>query len=185
MRSALQRLQHEGYIASSEGGRQARLTVASLTEEIGRELFWIVGELEGLAAYLAAEMAPDSRALRRARVARDQQRLRDESAAAHPDARAIFDLHTGFHQCYVVAAAGPRLLALHEAVKPQAERYRRVYSSVLGGDIGASLNEHDHIIAEIEAGHAEAAAHAARANWRNAAERLKRIIRVIGERGAW
>jgi DNA-binding GntR family transcriptional regulator len=185
VRSALQRLQHEGYITSVDGGRQARLSVASLTEEDGRELFWIVGELEGMAAYLAAERPPAERASIARALRSINERLRSESAAPHPDAHTIFDLHTDFHQRYIDAAAGPRLLALHESVKPQAERYRRVYSSVLGGDIGASLAEHEQIIAEIDAGNAEAAAAAARENWRNAAERLGRIIRIIGEHGAW
>jgi DNA-binding GntR family transcriptional regulator len=185
VRSALQRLQQEGYIVGSETARRAQLAVAPLTQDDGRELFWIVGELEGFAAHLAAELPEAERGeiVHQLRAINDE--LRAESHAAHPDAHRIFDLHTRFHQSYVDAASGPRLSALQAAIKPQAERYRRLYSSVLGGAIEESLAEHDVLIGHLAAGDAEAAARAARENWRNAAARLSRAIDVVGERGGW
>ena len=53
VRSALHRLQQEGFIASAERGRDQRLIVTPLTQDDGRELFLIVGHLEGLSAHLA------------------------------------------------------------------------------------------------------------------------------------
>ena len=44
-------------------------------------------------------------------------------------------------------ARGRDLLALYDAVKPQAERYIRMYISMLTGDIRSSVAEHDIIIA--------------------------------------
>ena len=49
VRSALHRLQQEGFVASSGLGRDQRLIVTPLTQTDGRELFVIVGHLEGLA----------------------------------------------------------------------------------------------------------------------------------------
>ena len=52
---ALQRLQQEGYIIASGLGQQSRLAVAPLTQEDARELFAIVGEIEGLGARWSSE----------------------------------------------------------------------------------------------------------------------------------
>src|SRR5690606_3496565 len=53
VRSALQRLQQEGYIVASGTGQQSRLAVAPLTREDARELFAIVAEVEALGAQWA------------------------------------------------------------------------------------------------------------------------------------
>jgi DNA-binding GntR family transcriptional regulator len=185
VRGALQRLQQEGYVLPSNGGRQTRLTVAPLTKGDGRELFWIVGELEALAAFSAALLPPLERLSLTQELHTVNQDLFAASKEQHPDARRIFDLHTAFHQRYVEAAGGPRLLALHGSVKPQAERYRRLYSTASGGEIHASLAEHRLIIRRIEEGDAEGAERAVRVNWRNAAERLAQMIEAFGERGSW
>jgi DNA-binding GntR family transcriptional regulator len=185
VRGALQRLQQEGYVQSSPGGRQARLAVTPLTRDDGRELFWIVGELEGMAACRVAEQ---SRAERLA-LAQDLRGINGAllAAAREPqlDARRIFDLHTRFHQRYVEAAGAPRLLALHASIGPQVERYRRLYSTAQGGEIHESLAEHEVIIRRIEEGDADGAERAVRVNWRNAAERLAQLIEALGERGSW
>jgi DNA-binding GntR family transcriptional regulator len=70
-------------------------------------------------------------------------------------------------------------------VKPQAERYIRMYISMLTSDIRASVAEHDAIIAAIEAGKADDAQAAVQTNWRHAAERSGKVIEVAGERGSW
>jgi DNA-binding GntR family transcriptional regulator len=111
--------------------------------------------------------------------------LLDASSRDDPDGRSIFDLDQRFHRTYVEAGAGPRLLALHDAVKPQGERYIRLYISALVDEIGTSVDEHDTTIRTIEAGEADKAQHAVRTNWRNAADRLSRVISSMGERGAW
>lgn len=185
VRGALQQLQREGFVVARESARRTQLTIAPLSREDGHELFWVVGELEGLAAHNAAALPDAARAELVRQLRTINEGLRSESRAARPDARHIFDLHTRFHQSYVDAAAGARLLALHEVIKPQAERYRRFYSTALGGAIGPSLDEHEAIIGHIAAGQAEEAARAARQNWRNAAERLVQTIELKGEMGGW
>jgi len=111
--------------------------------------------------------------------------LRQAAAATRPDPMRIFHLDTSFHQSYVEAGAGPRLLALHNAIKPQAERYVRLYTSALVDEIAQSVVEHERIIEEIDTGGAEGARRAVQRNWRNAAGRLSSVIQTLGERGSW
>lgn len=185
VRGALQRLQQEGYIVDSPSMRQSRPTVAPLTQEDATELFNIVGVMEGLAARSAAQMAP----ARRQSLARQMGALNADfkkaSQAPRPDHNRIYELDERFHSAYVEAAAGPRLLALHRAVKPQAERYERLYVSFLTGEIVTSVREHEAIVAAIAAGRDDAAETAVHDNWHNAAQRLSQVIERAGERGRW
>ena len=184
VRSALHRLEQEGFIASSAGGRERRLFVAPLTRDDGLELFQIVGHLEGLAARIAAALPP---AQRRAVAARMRELNADLGAQSPARAAAahFFDLDLRFHQAFVEPVAGPRLLALHRAIKPQCERYARLYVSVLLDELPTSLKEHEVIARNIARGDARAAQAAVETNWGNAAERLARVIWQYGERGSW
>ena len=184
VRSALHRLEQEGFVASHGAGRERRLIVAPLTMHDGQEVFTIVGHLEGLAARTAAEL-PTPR--RKALVLQ----LRTVNAALATQARRkgnstrFFDLDIEFHRLYVEEVVGPRLLTLHRAIKPQSERYIRLYVSVLLDQIATSVREHERIAASIARGDPDAAQRAVETNWRNAAERLTQIIAHHGERGSW
>lgn len=185
VRAALQRLQQEGYILASGRGRQMRPSIAPLTREDARELFGIVGEIEGLAARWAAGGDPGCREV----LVEELRSLNEEylrtSRLERRDQNRLFDLDTRFHRRYVEAGAGPRLLALHDAIKPQAERYVRVYISVLFDEIATSVREHAAIVDGIAAGDPDEAQRAVQQNWRNAADRLSRVIDSVGERGSW
>src|SRR6266571_8612034 len=185
VRSALHRLQQEGYIAGTGRGNEPRLTVAPLTQDDARDLFAIIGAIEGLAAQEAAALARPARRKLVATMRELNGGLRQTAAATRPDPMRIFHLDTSFHQSYVEAGAGPRLLALHNAIKPQAERYVRLYTSALVDEIAQSVVEHERIIEEIDTGGAEGARRAVQRNWRNAAGRLSSVIRTLGERGSW
>lgn len=185
VRSALHRLQQEGYIAGTGRGNEPRLTVAPLTQDDARDLFAIIGAIEGLAAQEAAALARPARRKLVATMRELNGGLRQAAAATRPDPMRIFHLDTSFHQSYVEAGAGPRLLALHNAIKPQAERYVRLYTSALVDEIAQSVVEHERIIEEIDTGGAEGARRAVQRNWRNAAGRLSSVIRTLGERGSW
>lgn len=185
IRAALQRLQQEGYVVVSNTGRRARPVVAPLTREDATELFHIVGEIEGLAARYAAALNPKVRGQLVAELKSVNGALEEASAPKRRDANVIFELDEGFHRRYVEAAAGPRLLALHQAIKPQAERYVRVYVSSLVDEIHISVEEHGGIIRAIQAGDMDATQRAVLTNWRNAAARLSQVIDIVGEKGSW
>jgi DNA-binding GntR family transcriptional regulator len=185
VRGALQRLEQEGYVIADRGGKRTQMTVAPLTEEDGTELFWIVGELEGMAAFRMAS-APEGERRDLVRELRGvNEELRASAGETPPDANRIFDLHTRFHGLYMERSGGPRLTAMYRSVRPQVERYRRLYSSARGADIHESVAEHEEIIRKIERGDREGAERAVQSNWRNAAERLAAVIQLMGERGSW
>lgn len=185
VRAALQRLQQEGYIVAPASGRQSRPSVAPLTREDARELFAIVGEVEGLAARWAAELANDARRELVAELTETNEQYLRMARTPKADGNELFSLDTRFHRRYVEAGAGPRLLALHDAIKPQAERYIRLYIAALTEEIATSVQEHGVIVTAIASEDADAAQLAVQSNWRNAAQRLNRVIRTAGERGRW
>ncbi|MGH7501833.1 MAG: GntR family transcriptional regulator [Longimicrobiales bacterium] len=185
VRSALQRLQQEGYIVVSGTGQQSRLSVAPLTQTDARELFAIVSECEGLAARWAAERDGQTRE----KVVRDLREVNAELARTvqerNPDPHVVFDLDKAFHLSFTEAGAGPRLLALHQAVKPQTDRYVRLYITALIEEIDRSVGDHEAIANAIESGDALGAKEAVLANWRRAGDKLKQVIEKLGERGKW
>jgi DNA-binding GntR family transcriptional regulator len=182
VRGALQRLQQEGYVVDSPTLRQTRPTVAPLTSDDARELFLLVGALEGLAAYRAALCLPAQRAALATSLTAINDAFAVAAAAARPNHGRIFELDERFHRCYM-EEAGPRLLALHETVKPQAERYERLYVSMLAAELPTSVVEHRAIVKAIRTGDAGGAQRAVETNWRNAAERLAAVVAAAGERG--
>ncbi len=185
VRSALHRLQQEGWITGVGRRKEHRLVIAPLTREDARELFEVVGAVEGLAARGAAALSPAPRKTLVEDLRARNAQLEPSARGQRPDPVRIFDADTGFHRRYVEAGAGPRLLALHDAVKPQAERYVRLYTSALVDEIGQSVVEHEAIIERIAAGSADGAQKAVERTWRNAAARLTRVIVSLGERGSW
>jgi DNA-binding GntR family transcriptional regulator len=185
VRGALQRLQQEGYIVGARTLRQTRPTVAPLTRDDAGELFHIVAELEGLAARGAAALAPDERRALVRRLRLVNAEFRDAARVPRPNHERLFELDLRFHQGYVEAGAGLRLRAIHDVIKPQAERYERLYVSLLTHEIAVSVREHEAIARAIQSGSANTAQRAVQTNWRNAAVRLARVIDRAGERGGW
>lgn len=184
VRGALQRLQQEGYVVDSPTLQQTRPTVAPLTSQDARELFLVVGALEGLAAFRLASAPLDERSAVTATLGQINDAFAKAAAATRPDHGRIFELDKRFHRGYM-EGAGPRVLALHATVKPQAERYERLYVSMLTAELHRSVAEHRAIVKAIRAGNAPAAQTAVETNWRNAAERLASVVASAGERGRW
>jgi DNA-binding GntR family transcriptional regulator len=184
VRAAFQRLEREGYVTAS-ATHQARMTVAPLTREDVGELLEIVGELEGVAARSAARLSEESRE----KLARDLGALNAEfrraASAKGAQPGKLYELDERFHRRYVEAGAGPRLRSLHDAVKPQAERYIRMYIALLLDTVPTAGSEHDAIIDAIRTGNAVVAQRAVQTNWRHASDRLMRAIDVMGEQGNW
>jgi len=163
------------------------MSVAPLTAADMRELFLMVGALDGVAARLAAGLP----AAPRHAVAREAEainaRLRALPATAVSDIREAQELDLQFHRCYEQAASGPRLLAKLNALHARRERYVRVYTEALvhTHSVDESLDEHRAIVKAIDDGDADGAERHAAFNYRNALERYRRIVAIHGERGAW
>jgi DNA-binding GntR family transcriptional regulator len=187
VRAALQRLQQEGLVETTAATGAGRLSVAPLTAADMRELFLVVGALDGVAARLAAELP----AAPRHAVAREAEainaRLHVLSGTEASDIRSAQELDLEFHRCYEQAASGPRLLAKLEALHARRERYVRVYTEALihTHSVQESLDEHGAIVSAIANGDAEAAERHAVFNYRNALERYWRLVAIHGERGSW
>jgi DNA-binding GntR family transcriptional regulator len=180
LRAALLRLQQTGFVISSTIGTYSRSRVAPLTLGDVQELFAVIGALEGVAARNAAQLSSRERSQLVAALRRINRELRPSARVTPTD---YHDLDGQFHGLYVTQAGGARVRMLYDAIKPQADRYALMYTYALYDQIGTSAAEHDVIIAAIADGDADAAQHAADANWRNAAERFRSFIDVAGEFG--
>jgi DNA-binding GntR family transcriptional regulator len=184
VRSALHRLQQEGFVASVGRAGDQRLIVTPLTHGDGREVFLIVGHLEGLAAREAAAL-PAGRRTQIVRRLREVNRQLAIASRGKASPSRLFDLDLEFHETYVEGVVGPRVVALHRAIKPQSERYARLYVNVLLDELPTSVKEHEAIAAAIAKGNPAAAQRAVETNWHNAATRLAAMIAEHGERGSW
>ena len=184
VRSALHRLQQEGFVDSVGRAGDQRLIVTPLTQGDGREVFLIIGHLEGLAAREAASLKRDRRTELAQRLRKINNELAKE-ARQRSAAPRLFELDDDFHRTFVEGVVGPRLLALHRAIKPQAERYARLYVNVLLAELPTSVKQHTVIASAIASGNPDAAQKATETNWQTAAERLAHLIAEYGERGIW
>ena len=188
VRAALQRLQQEGLVAATKAGTTARAIVSPLTADDMRELFLMVGALDGVAARLAAQLDDGRREVVVREMAALNARLRRLAAGDDlQHIRQARELDQRFHRCYESAGAGPRLLAKLTTLHARRERYVRVYTEALvhAHHMRESLSEHDAIIAALRSGDADAAERLANFNHQNALERYRRIAAGLGERGSW
>lgn len=182
VRAALQRLREEGFVQEIPRGRRSRLFVAPLTKEDGAELFYLLAEIDGLAAYFAAGLPDESRHSLTEELSGLNDRLRASANRGETDGETYFRLDEGFHQRYWNAARHPRVSSILSSIKPQTERYIRAYTRAWISEIPRSVRDHDAIVAAIEAGDPNAAQDAGRANYRTATERL---VEVAGQVGRW
>ena len=186
VRSAFHRLQQEGYAVPAGGGNlRTRLVVAPLTTEDATDLFNIVGELEGLSGRYAARLDRKSRIHLCDEMARLNSELLAASRVAQPDANLMFEIDVRFHRRLVEAPSAPRLLALHDAIKPQVDRYAKLYLSSLTAELPVSVAEHSEIVRAMREGDEDCTQQMIQTNWRNAAVRVGAIIESLGERGVW
>lgn len=185
IRSALQRLEQEGYVIEKDTARQSHPYVAPLTAEDGAELLLVLGQLEGAAARSAAALeAPERQEVAR-RMGELNDALRDLGTDPEAGARRFSKIDERFHGTLVDAGAGPRVAGIHASTRPQAERYFHLYAMSLGEALATSVEQHDRLVDAIRRGDPEAAEAAVVANWRTASERLRSVIERRGELGSW
>ena len=185
VRSALQRLQQEGYVETTGTDLRSGPVVVPLKKEDATDLFYVLGAVEGLAARKCAELSEEERQPVVQQLRRVNRELAELGKEERPDRRGWLSLDTEFHGTYVEAAGRPRLQKIQRAIRRQAERYFHVYVSLHRYEVNISVAEHRAIISAIEAGQPDWTEKAVQDNWRNAAKRLRRDIDEIGERGSW
>ena len=184
VRGAIHWLQREGYVLEHRNVSKSRMIVAPLTKEDANELYMIIGNLEGIAGRGVAELPADKRTELCVQLRRLNERLLQISEGRGKEAE-IFDLDRAFHRLIVHSGAGPRLLALHGAIEPQAERYWRLYASSIIKDLHLSVEEHEYILKGIEKGDRDRVELGLKQNWLKGAGRLGHVIDIFGERGSW
>jgi DNA-binding GntR family transcriptional regulator len=183
IRTALHRLQSEGFIAGT-GGRKESLRVAPLTQADAPDVFEIVGALEAIAIRHAALLARPPRAELAAELRERNMTLARATRLAHPDQQRIYEIDAEFHELFVDAGAGPRVKRELAAIKPQAERYVRLYISAFT-DMRPSIAQHDQMVRAVRGGDPDLAATTVQRQWQGAADRLVTVIAAMGERGTW
>ena len=184
-RAALQWLQHEGYVIERGMGTKSRVMVAPLTLSDARELYAIVGSIEGIAGRNTAALPAAQRKSVVAALKELNAKMVTISKSATPDPVAFADTDTAFHDEIVRSSAGPRLLTIYNGIKPQTDRYWNLYSRLITDDMKTSCAEHAAIIGAINDGDCKATERALEINWSNGAERLGKAILKFGERGSW
>src|SRR5437764_5143319 len=129
IRGALDWLRREGYIVEQAGKRRARVIVAPLTQDDARELYRIVGHLEVLAGDQLAGLPVRVRGKLADTLGGINAELSAVARGGRADLRRVFDIDKRFHMAIIDAGAGRRLAALHASVRPQVDRYWRLYAS--------------------------------------------------------
>ena len=152
IREALQRLETQSLL--SRDGRS--LIVASLDHTQMAELYVVRGELEGLAARLAARHAtPEEVGVLRDMMEADRALIADPAALSRANRRFHKQIHLASHNRFLVQ----QLDLVHRSMALLATT-----SLAVAGRGADALNEHALIVKEIEAGDGEAAERALRAH---------------------
>ena len=185
IRGALQWLHREGYVVEHKGNRKARMIVAPLTREDARELYLIVGHLEVLAGTLAVAFPAGVRREAGRRTGGAQRAAQCHRQPAPGGSAARVRSRQGVSPAHHRSRAGQRLAALHNAVRPQVDRYWRLYASSIISELNVSVSEHNDIVRAIRRGDAKAVHDALQRNWTSGYDRISRLIEIFGERGSW
>ncbi len=184
VREALARLIQEGYLIPIAGNRRTEAAVAPLSTDSVRELWGMIGALEGYAVCVIATLPADRRETISVDLEGLNRQLRQASASRPRDADKLFELQAAFHQRFVDEAAGHHLLGIYSILRPQVQRYEWVYGTRLDAEYEPSTNEHLRIIAAIRSGDASKAREAVETHWDRAAGRTIGIIDGISGRPA-
>jgi len=173
IREALQRLETQSLL--TRDGRS--LIVASLDHSQLSELYVVRGELEGLAARLAARHAtPEEVKVLREMVEDDRKLIHDPTALSRANRRFHKQIHLASHNRFLVQ----QLDLVHRSMALLAKT-----SLEAQGRSEGTLEEHETIVAAIEAGDGDAADTALRDHISNAfVTRLKLDAQAVEGAGS-
>jgi DNA-binding GntR family transcriptional regulator len=177
VREALDRLEHEGYLVPSTAGRRTQLVVAPLTETVVRELWTLIGAIEGVAILAIAAMGRDRRRQLAASMAEVNDALADQSARRPMDVDRVSELMSEFHQVFMDACAARHTLATYKALRPHVQRYEWAYGSRSGARFKTSILEHRQIIDAVGRGDAARARSLLERHWAAGIPRTTELLR--------
>jgi DNA-binding GntR family transcriptional regulator len=180
VRQALGRLEHEGFVVPVGPAQRKRLMVAPMSGADFVELCCLIGAYEGMALAGIEGVTPEKRAELADRLAAVNATLRAAIRSAPEDADAIFRLLTRFHTTFFEALAGPRLRTVYGSLRPLVERYEWAYADLVEGQIAASIDEHELIIAAVRAGSAQTAEATVRLHWERSGSRVSDALAFSG-----
>lgn len=183
IREALGRLAHDGFLHAPTDSQRRRFVVAPLTVDDVRDLYAIMGALEGAAGRNVVRLSSGERRTLSRRLSMVNARFEAVAGQRSIDLDRIFDAHNAFHHTFVNACGTPRLRRLIEQVRPQVDRYEFIYAPHVGPLYDDTFDEHRAIIRALRDGSAVAAEAAIRANWTNGGSRLEAAIERVGPRG--
>ena len=182
IREALARLVQEGYLAPLSAGRRTELAVTALTPEAVRELWGMIGALEGHAIQAVTELPQ----LARAQLAEDLTAVNAQLSATAErrprDQDRVFELQTAFHVRFVYHVAGPHLRAVYDSIRPHVQRYEWAYGTRSEAAYTPSTNEHLRIVNAIRRGDPVEAKAAIESHWKKAAGRTMRVILALSRK---
>lgn len=184
VREALARLVQEGYLDPIPGRKRTEVAVAPLSSDSVRELWGLIGAIEGHAVRAISALPSARREL----LANDLASLNDDlvvAAATRPrNFDQLFELQGAFHQRFVDEISGQHMLGIYAILRPQIQRYEWVYGTRLDAEYEPSANEHQRIISAIRSGDAEKARHAVETHWERAAARTTAMIEALDHHAA-
>ena len=171
VREALQQLEISGLVEvlPKRGTFVANVGIPALIQ-----MFEVMAELEAMCARLAARRAPEATLenIRGALVVCERE-------AASADANAYYYANELFHSLIYQACGNPFLVQQTLALKNRLKPYRRLQLR-MRNRIQQSLGEHRDIVLALEAGDAEAAAHAAREHVLIQGQRFNDFLSLTG-----
>lgn len=184
VREALARLIQERYLKPAAEGRRTEVVVAPFSIADVRELWGMIGALEGYAVATVASLPSNRRAV----IADDLKALnldlRKASSARPRDPDRLFELQAAFHLRFVYETAGSHLRSVYDSIRPQVQRYEWIYGTRLEAEYEPSTNEHMRIIAAVRAGDPALARTAVVSHWQKAATRTVKVIEHLNDEDA-
>jgi DNA-binding GntR family transcriptional regulator len=183
VREALQMLLQEHYLVSKDGLGRRQLTVAPLSADDVEELFSLVADLEVSAVRRVAQLDRAALKALHERVEAANRAFTRASRKRPLDLELVFDAHRQFHITLTSDLAGPRLSQLLTEVRAQLERYEWSYALLLESELEHAVDEHEAIVAALEAGSVSEVERTLRRNWESASARLRSVIAGMGNRG--
>lgn len=176
VRAAIARLAREGFLVPVTKGRRIEYAAAPLSTARMRELWGIIGALEGNAMRGLDRLSPEERLALADDLATVNRDLEAAAAEQPRDVERLANLQAGFHYVFMKHLSGPHLTRIYDGIRPHIRRFELAYGARPGAPYGPSIAEHADIIATVRSGDGMEAACLIISHWAAGAERTARVM---------